>query len=117
MALHDRVERQHFLKHTTTNALVNSVNQVLNNFELDVCLVKSFTKLRVVFCNILQGGGGNGMVAENRGVQNNKVKIEKVLRKIEKVESQKNTVNLHNYDGFDDEEEGINHIPFECEYV
>ena len=40
MALHARVERQHYLKCATTNALVNSVNLILNTADLYACLVK-----------------------------------------------------------------------------
>ena len=71
----------------TTNALVNSVNHKWNTSELDTYLVKVFTKLRVVFCNILRGGGGIDLVEENRGAQNNKVQIETVLCEIEEEES------------------------------
>ena len=39
MALHARVKRQHFLKHSTTHALVNSVNEVWTASELDQCLI------------------------------------------------------------------------------
>ena len=87
---------------------MNIVNQVWNTSELDACLVKVFDKLLVVFCNILKGGGGNDMVEENRGIRHNKTKIEKVLREIEKDDIKTNTVNLQNFDGFEDEEEGIN---------
>ena len=67
MALQARVERQHFLKRSTTHALVNSVNEVWNTSELDECLIRVFQKLKVVFCNILRGGGGNDLVEANRG--------------------------------------------------
>ena len=68
--------------------------------------------MKVVFCNILRGGGGNNLVEENRGKKYSNVKIEKVLRELENADEENQIVDLLNYDGFD-EEEGIHQIYFE----
>ena len=67
----------------------------------------SLSKVESCFCNILRGGGGNDLVEENRGKKHSNIKIEKVLRELENENKENQVVNLLNYDGFDDEEEGI----------
>ena len=89
---------------------MNSVNEVWNTSELDECLIRVFHKLKVVFCNILRGGGGNDLVEANRGKKNRNVKIENVLRQIEKENEEDEVIDLLNYDGFDEVEEGTHQI-------
>ena len=43
-----------------------------------------FKRLKVVLCNILRGKGGNDKVGECRGVKYSQIKIENVIREIEK---------------------------------
>ena len=55
-----------------------------NSSDLNDMLTKVFNRLKVVLCNILRGQGGNDKVEEYRGVKHSKVKIENVIRDLEK---------------------------------
>ena len=55
-----------------------------NSSNLNDMLTKVFNRLKVVLCNILRGKGGNDKVEDYRGVKHSQVKIENVIREIEK---------------------------------
>ena len=55
-----------------------------NSSDLNDMLTKVFNRLRVVLCNILRGKGGNDKVEDFRGVKFAQIKIENVIRDIEK---------------------------------
>ena len=103
MCMQAKVERMHFLKRSTTLALVESVEQVWNGVDLGLVMTKVFNKLNVVLCNILRGEGGNDLVEENRGMKKANIKIEKGIREIEKEKSTQQ-VDLLDFDGFVDED-------------
>ena len=84
MCLQAKVEKLYFLKRSTTDALVESVHLVWKSADIDVQMTKVFDKLNVVLCNILWGNGSNNLVEENRGVKGRKIKIEKIIREIDK---------------------------------
>ena len=84
MSLQSIVERKHFLKRSTTLALTNTVMETWNSSDLNDMLHKVFNRLKVVLCNILRDNGGNDKVEDYRGVKYSKVKIENVIRAIEK---------------------------------
>ena len=46
-------------------------------------LITVFGRLKLVFYNILKGGGGNDLVEEARGVKNRGMKVESILREIQ----------------------------------
>ena len=110
MSLQARVEREHYLKRCTAEALVHSVQTIWNSSDLDAVMTKVFNKLRVVFCNILNGNGGNDLVEENRGEKNRSIKLEKVMRDLEKANTNNDVITLHDYDGFSEEDEGFAQI-------
>ena len=110
MSLQARVEREHYLKRCTAEALVHSVQTIWNSSDLDAVMTKVFNKLRVVFCNILNGNGANDLVEENRGEKNRSIKLEKVMRDLEKANTNNDVITLHDYDGFSEEDEGFAQI-------
>ena len=75
-----------------------------------------FGRLKVVFCNILKGGGRNDLVEEARGVKHRDVKVESIIREMqdniddEVVELQDVNLELNI-------EEDNDEIPFEEETV
>ena len=71
-----KVKRIHFLQRSTTDALVESVNQVWDSADISIQITKVFDKLNVVLCNIFRGQGRNDLVKVNRGVKDIKIKIE-----------------------------------------
>ena len=74
-------------------------------------MTKVFKKLGVVFCNILKANGRNNLVEDYRSTKKSKVKLEDVLKDIETNDVINNVViNLQNFDGFTDEEEGVAQI-------
>ena len=104
MSIQARVERRHFLKRCTTEALHNSVMDVWNTNDLDDVMVSVFDKLKVVFCNILRGGGGNDLVEEYRGKENRKIKVENILKFMRSSGDADNVVDLNNLDAFVDDD-------------
>ena len=66
-ALQAAVERQHYLKRCTTNALVNSVMETWTEGQLDHTITKTFDRLKPVLCNVLEAKGGNDLVEDKRG--------------------------------------------------
>ena len=66
--------------------------------------------MKVVFCNILRGGGGNDLVEANRGKKHRNIKVEKVLRQIENENEDNDVIDLLNYDEFDEVKESIHQI-------
>ena len=104
MSIQARVERRHFLKRCTTQALHNSVMDVWNTNDLDQVLIKVFDKLKVVFCNILRSNGGNDLVEEYRGKEGKKIKIEDILREMGENETNEDHTDLHNHEGFVDDD-------------
>ena len=76
MSLQAAVERQHYLKRCNVNSLVNTVNSTWDKGHLD----RSISK---VFC-IMEAGGGNDLVETKRGIKNKGIKLEEVIRRIEK---------------------------------
>ena len=83
MSLQSIVERKHYLKRSTTQALTNTVMDTWNSTDLDTMLTNVFGRLKVVLCNILRGNGGNDKVEEYRGVKHRDVKIENVIKEIQ----------------------------------
>ena len=106
MCLQAKVERMHFLKFSTTDALVDSLHIVWKSTDIDLQMTKVFDKLIVVLCNILRGNGSNDLVEGNRSVSDRKIKIDKVIRKIDKQNVNK-TINLQSYDGFVDNDDDV----------
>ena len=47
-------------------------------------LVRFFLRLNNVLCCILEAGGGNDLVETKRGIKNKGIKLEEVIRRIEK---------------------------------
>ena len=84
MSLQAEVERKHFLKRSTTMALTNTVMDTWTSTNLNEMLAKVFGRLKIVLCNILRGNGGNDKVEEFRGNKHRKIKIEQVIRELEK---------------------------------
>jgi len=59
---------------------VNTVNETWTSSNLDQMLINVFGRLKVVFCNILKGGGRNDLVEEVRGVKQRNVKVKSIIR-------------------------------------
>ena len=108
MSLQAQVEREHYLKRCTVDELVHSIETIWRSSDLNNVMTNVFNKLRVVFCNILKANGGNDLVEDNRGAKKRNVKLEDVLKDIERenMTDHDETVDLQNFDGFTDEEEG-----------
>ena len=83
MSLQSIVERKHYLKRSTTQALTNTVMDTWQSTDLDTMLTNVFCRLKVVLCNILRGNGGNDKVEEYRGVKHRDIKIENVIKEIQ----------------------------------
>ena len=83
ISLQSIVERKHFLKRSTTQALTNTVMDTWQSTDLNNMLTNVFARLKVVLCNILRGNGGNDKVEEYRGVKHRDVKIENVITEIQ----------------------------------
>ena len=84
ISLQAAVERQHYLKRCNVNSLVNTVNSTWDRGHLDRSISKVFLRLKNVLCCILEAGGGNDLVETKRGVKNKGIKLEEVIRRIEK---------------------------------
>ena len=99
------------MKRCTVDALVHSVETIWRSSDLNNVMTNVFKKLRVVFCNILKANGGNDLVEDNRGVKKRNVKLEHVLKDIERDNmTNDQRIDLQNFDGFRDEEEGVAQI-------
>ena len=85
-ALQAAVEKQHFMKRCSIDALVNTVNRTWNDDSLDRSINNVFIRLQKVLCLINEGDGGNNLVETKRGVKNKDLKFdfESNLRKIMK---------------------------------
>ena len=97
MAIQSIVERNHFLKRCTTDALVRTVMHTWESTDLDRILSNVFNRLRVVLCNILKGNGNNDCVEENRGVSGRMVKIENAIKKLATRETDDEVVDVQNF--------------------
>ena len=84
MALQAAVEREHYLKRCNATALVNSVMKTWVDGHLDHAITKVFLRLKPVLCNILEANGANDLVESKRGLKNKKIKIEDVIKKMQK---------------------------------
>ena len=89
---------------------MHSVEKIWESCDLDTVMAKVFNKLRVVFCNILRGDGSNDLVKENRGKKNRNMKLEAIIKEIKRDTDDCETINLQDYNGFAEEEEGIAQI-------
>ena len=89
---------------------MHSVEKIWESCDLDTVMAKVFDKLRVIFCNILRGDGSNDLVKENRGKKNRNVKLEEIIKQIERDNNDGKTINLQDCNGFAKEEEGIAQI-------
>ena len=105
MSIQARVERRHFLKRCTTQALHNSVMDVWNTNDLDQVMVNVFDKLKVVFCNILRSNGGNDLVEEYRGKEGKKIKIEKIIKDMNDAIDTHDDIDLNDHEGFVDDDD------------
>ena len=98
MAIQSIVERNHFLKRCTTDALVRTVMHTWESTDLDRILTNVFNRLRVVLCNILKGNGNNNHVEENRGVSGRMIKIENAIKKLATRETDDEVVDVQNFE-------------------
>ena len=76
------------------------VIDVWNTNDLDQVMVNVFDKLKVVFCNILRGNGGNDLVEEYRGKEGRKIKIENILKEMNATDDANKVIDLNNHDEF-----------------
>ena len=77
---------------------------VWNTNDLDQVMVNVFDKLKVVFCNILRGNGGNYLVEEYRGKEGRKFKIENILKDMKGSDDANTVIDLNNHDVFIDDD-------------
>ena len=84
MSLQAAVERQHYLKRCNANALVNSVMRTWEEGHLDHVMTKVFLRLKPVLCNIIEANCGNDLMESKRGVKHRNIKIEDVIRTMQK---------------------------------
>ena len=69
------VERRHFMKRYSIDALVNVVMSTWNDGHLDDSIGKVFNHLERVLILINEGGGGNDLVKSKRGKANKDIKF------------------------------------------
>ena len=74
MSLQSVVEREHYGKRCTTSSLVRSVERVWNTDDDGSTLLKIFSRLKIVLCNILGNNGSNDNVESDRGKKFEKLK-------------------------------------------
>ena len=102
MSLQAQVERQHYLKRCNADALVNSVMKSWEDGNLDHSITKVFLRLKPVLCNILEASGSNDLVESKRGKKYANIKMEDILRDMQKSNSE--TMNLQDALIFDQED-------------
>ena len=85
-SLQARVEKKHFMKRCSVDALVNTVNKTWLDDSLNTCIKNVFLRLEKVLCLISEGDGANDLVETKRGVKNKNLKFDfdANLRKIMK---------------------------------
>jgi len=85
-ALQAAVEKKHFMKRCSIDALVNTVNLTWTDDSLDKSIKNVFLRLEKVICLINEGDGANDLVETKRGVKNKSMKFDfaENLRKIMK---------------------------------
>ena len=77
---------------------------VWNTNDLDQVMVNVFDKLKVIFCNILRGNGGNDLVEKYGGKEGKKVKIEKKLNEMNANDDDNKVIDLNDHDEFIDDD-------------
>ena len=112
MSLQAAVERQHYLKRCSADALVNSVMKTWNEGHLDHSITKVFNRLKPVLCNILEAKGGNDLVEMKRGKKHAKIKLEDVIVQMQKENENNDDTTLTNIIALTDED-NLDEITFE----
>ena len=89
MRLNVSIEREYYLKRRNVKFLYNYVLHAWNNCSLDLSIKKVLNRIRLVLCNILEGGVGWGgvgwgyaLVEAKRGAKLKDIKIEKILTEL-----------------------------------
>ena len=74
--LQSEVERRHFMKRYTVDALVNTVMAAWTEGDLDDVITKVFDRIKRVLVLINEGKGGNDLVETKRGVAHDDIKFD-----------------------------------------